>query len=208
MVRKTREDAAATREGILDAAEQCFLEEGVFRTTLEHVASRAGFTRGAVYWHFKNKLEVFDAVMDRVEVPVFTGLQQLAGAAQPILEMREFFKQAFEEFVRNPHARNAIEINLLRCELVDETRSVLERQQKNAAQALSHMTEGFRQAQRLGQLRNDMDPATCAMALHWLVQGALREWLLNPDSMSLQRDGLAALEAALRGFAVEGALQN
>lgn len=55
MARKTKEDTQATREGILDAAEACFHEHGVARTTLEMIGARAGYTRGAVYWHFKNK---------------------------------------------------------------------------------------------------------------------------------------------------------
>lgn len=210
MARKTKEDAEATRVGILNAAELCFLQEGVFRTTLEHIAARAGYSRGAVYWHFKNKLEVLDAVMDRVELPIFSGLQQvaLAGSDWPMRELREFFKNAFDEFARNPHARNAIEIGLLRCEFVEETKPVLVRQQKGASLALGHMTVAFRHAQRLRQLREGLDPAVCAMTIHWLIYGALREWLLNPKTVSLRRDGLAALDAVLGGFTVAGALQR
>ena len=210
MARKTKEEAEATRVGILNAAELCFLEEGVFRTTLEHIAARAGYSRGAVYWHFKNKLEVLDAVMDRVELPIFSGLQQLtlAGGDWPLRGLREFLKSAFEEFERSPHARNAIEISFLRCEFVEETRAVLVRQQKGAALALEHMTQAFMQAQRLRQLRDGLDPAVCAMAIHCMIYGALREWRLNPNTVSLQRDGLTALDAALGGFAVAGALQE
>ncbi len=58
MARKSKEDAQATREGILDAAVACFHEHGVVATTLAMIAARAGYTRGAVYWHFKNKTEV------------------------------------------------------------------------------------------------------------------------------------------------------
>lgn len=44
MARKTKEDTQATREGILDAAEACFHEHGVARTTLEMIGARAGYT--------------------------------------------------------------------------------------------------------------------------------------------------------------------
>lgn len=209
MARRTKQEAEATRAGILDAAELCFLEDGVFRTTLENIATRAGYTRGAVYWHFKNKLEVLDAVVDRVELPIFTGLQHAAqdGSEWPIRGLRDFFKNAFEEFESNPHARNVIEIGLLRCEFVEETRPILIRQQRGASVALAHMTEAFTQAQRLGQLREGLDPTVCGMAVHCLISGVLREWLLHPETFSLQRDGLAALDVVLAGFAVSGALQ-
>jgi TetR/AcrR family transcriptional regulator, acrAB operon repressor len=208
--RRTKEESEATREGILNAAELCFLEEGVFRTTLERIAIRAGYTRGAVYWHFKNKLEVLDAVMQRIYVPIFIGLEQVAHAAndRPLRACRQFFKNAFDEFARNPHARNGLEIIQLKCEFVEETRPILIRQQRANAVTLGHMREIFRNAQRLRQLREGLDPDVCAMAIRYLLEGAVREWLLNPKTNSLQRDGLEALDAMLAGFAVEGALKD
>ena len=69
MARKTKEETLATRDGILDAAEACFQEGGIANTSLEKIAARAGFTRGAVYWHFKNKGEILAAVITRCRVP-------------------------------------------------------------------------------------------------------------------------------------------
>ncbi|MDR3299114.1 MAG: TetR family transcriptional regulator, partial [Candidatus Accumulibacter sp.] len=66
MVRKTREEALVTRNAILDAAETVFQEHGVSRTSLAEVAVAAGVTRGAVYWHFTNKADLFDAMVQRV----------------------------------------------------------------------------------------------------------------------------------------------
>ena len=76
MARKTKEDTQATREGILDAAEACFHEHGVARTTLEMIGARAGYTRGAVYWHFKNKSEVLAAIVERVHLPFMQELER------------------------------------------------------------------------------------------------------------------------------------
>ena len=61
--RKT--EAAATREALLDAAERVFREQGVAHTTLADVAAAAGVTRGAVYWHFRDKAELFEAMCER-----------------------------------------------------------------------------------------------------------------------------------------------
>lgn len=49
-MRRTRDDALATRHSILDAAEALFVRQGVSRTTLRHIASRAQVTRRAIYW--------------------------------------------------------------------------------------------------------------------------------------------------------------
>ena len=46
MARKTKEDAELTRQRLIEAARQVFLEHGVSRTTMAHIAAQAGVTRG------------------------------------------------------------------------------------------------------------------------------------------------------------------
>ena len=90
MARKTKEEAQATREGILDAAQVCFHEYGVAGTSLAMIGARAGFTRGAVYWHFKNKAEVLTAMIDRERVPFIERMRRTTSAKRntPILDLR------------------------------------------------------------------------------------------------------------------------
>ena len=70
MVRKTKLDAELTRQRIIGAAREVFLARGVSRSTLEHIATQADVTRGAVYWHLKNKTEIFHAIRDQVFLPL------------------------------------------------------------------------------------------------------------------------------------------
>jgi hypothetical protein len=64
MARKTKEEADKTRHLLLDAAEHLFWEQGVSKTTLASIAEYAGLTRGAIYWHFDNKADLFNAMCD------------------------------------------------------------------------------------------------------------------------------------------------
>ena len=70
MVRRTKEDAIATRNSLMDAAELVFGEKGVSRASLSDIAQAAGATRGAIYWQFKDKMDLFNAMMDRVALPL------------------------------------------------------------------------------------------------------------------------------------------
>src|SRR5882757_9515892 len=70
MPRRTKAAAAVTREHLLDAAQRVFREHGVTRTSLTEVATAAGVTRGAVYWHFKDKAALFTAMCDRATLPL------------------------------------------------------------------------------------------------------------------------------------------
>ena len=69
MARRTKAEADETRTKLLDAAEQVFFEKGVARASLNEIAQRAGATRGAVYWHFKDKVDVFTSMLSRICMP-------------------------------------------------------------------------------------------------------------------------------------------
>lgn len=62
-MRKTKEDAELTRQNLLDAAFRLFLENNYDRTSLEEICRMAQVTRGAAYWHFKNKYEIFECTV-------------------------------------------------------------------------------------------------------------------------------------------------
>ena len=60
---------ALTRAKLLEAARDVFITTGYRGATLDSIAARAGFTKGAVYWHFPNKQALFLAlVADSISV--------------------------------------------------------------------------------------------------------------------------------------------
>ena len=203
MARRTKEDAQATREGILDAAEDCFRENGLSGTSLEAIAAAAGVTRGAVYWHFKNKAEVLDAVINRVSVPFFHGLERVSRAdgTTPLLDLREMLRQSFADLMHTPRVRAALEVIELRCEIraEDDTINVL----RKAGMRKTHerITAAFRRAATLDQLREGLGAESCARSLHFIISGALRMHLVDPEGVDRESDGLAAVDLALRAMA-------
>ena len=60
-MRRTKEEAEATRRGILKAGMRVFLKKGYSSATLDDIAAEIGMTRGAVYWHFRNKEDVLSS---------------------------------------------------------------------------------------------------------------------------------------------------
>jgi TetR/AcrR family acrAB operon transcriptional repressor len=118
--------------------------------------------------------------------------------------VRQFFRDAFNEFERDPHARNVFEIMRLRCEFIEETKPIFLRHRLLNVNANEHITRALQRARQLGQLRTDADPAACARAIQFLVDGALHEWIFSPGSMNLRRDAMAALDALLSGIAAGG----
>ena len=63
MVRKCKEDAEKTRQAVLESALDVFSEKGYAKTTFDEIAVRAGFTKGAIYWYFRNKADLVSALI-------------------------------------------------------------------------------------------------------------------------------------------------
>lgn len=121
MVRRTKEEAEQTRGLILAAARRCFHARGVSATSLEHIAQEAGVTRGAIYWHFANKEELFKAMCDEVELPLidrtdFTLLQDKA--TEPLQRLRNFMVELAEAVLQASPLRQTVEILNYKCEFV------------------------------------------------------------------------------------------
>ena len=66
-MRRTKEEAEETKQKIIDAAVELFETRGYAATHIEDIAEKMGMTRGAVYWHFKNKDELFVYIFEMFE---------------------------------------------------------------------------------------------------------------------------------------------
>lgn len=67
MTRTQAERSEATRTKLLQVARVLFTEQGYEGTPIDAVAERAGLTKGALYHHFRNKRELFQAVFEQIE---------------------------------------------------------------------------------------------------------------------------------------------
>ncbi len=75
-MRKTKTEALKTKEHLMLAALETFYQKGIARTSLNEIAQAAGVTRGALYWHFKNKEDLFDALFQRICDDIENCMQQ------------------------------------------------------------------------------------------------------------------------------------
>ncbi len=81
----TKEQAEKTRENILRGALKTFSEKGLAKTRLEDIASDVGVTRGAIYWHFKNKLDLFSELFKKTLKIVLTDARNILESELPPL---------------------------------------------------------------------------------------------------------------------------
>ncbi len=202
MARRTKEDALATRNALLDAAERLFQQQGVSGTSLQHIAAAAGASRGAVYWHFRDKADLFNAMMERVALPMESALQQppSSAPADPLPQLRAALLNALHRTASDPQTRRVFEVATQKVEYVAAMGKVRERHLASRQQALARMKQALQAAARSRGLRLGMPALAAARGLHALVDGLIQNWLLDPDSFALEPAGRQAIDAYLAGL--------
>jgi len=202
MARRTKEEAQATRERIIDTAEQLFQRQGVSRTSLHDIAQAAGVTRGAIYWHFKDKADLFDAMMLRVTLPLEEAALRSGDPSleDPLAHVRKLFLQALSTTVNDPAARRVFEIAMHKVEYVDEMLAVRERRLASREQCLAQVQRGLAQAMRRGRGSTRISARAAALGMHALIDGLIQNWMLDPTAFDLVRTGRQALDAYLAGL--------
>lgn len=87
MPRRTKEEAEQTRKHLLNTALRLFASQGIARTSLKDVAAAAELTHGALYWHFRNKTDLLEALYKECRLNLDDiYLDQLQSARQNALD--------------------------------------------------------------------------------------------------------------------------
>jgi TetR/AcrR family acrAB operon transcriptional repressor len=200
MVRKTKQAALETRDSILDAAERVFHAKGVSRATLSDIAAEAGVTRGAIYWHFSNKAEVFDAMMRRAVEPLEAmDSGDYAGEERPLETLRVRLAAALGRIQTDPAYLRVFTIAWHKSEYVDEMVPIVDQCLEAGNRHRGRVEQAMVAARARGELPDTVDPRHAALGLIALIDGLIADWCLQPRLFS-NRVTMAAVDAYLSGL--------
>ena len=213
MARRTKAEAEATRDAILDAAEQEFLSRGVSRTTIDHIARRAKVTRGAVYWHFKDKAHVFSDLLDRVRLPLdelSNRYREGVSDRDPLGLLENLCTQGLIRLKDHETYRNVYTVLFTRCEFIDSSNPSCQKQLKIDDEIHERFTADFDLAARLGHLKPGVDARIAALSLFNLIHGVYYCWLKTPERFDILDDGIQMLKLFFNGVqcAPEGNVES
>lgn len=187
MVRKTKVEALETRAQVLDAAEQVFSEKGVTNTSLLEIATAAGVTRGAIYWHFKNKYELIEALLQRAKLPLDEMLDARSAdfPGDPLGQIRVKSIAVLQSCVADTHLRAVCTILFHKCEHIAEAQPVLQRRLESRDECAREIQDTFRAAIVAGQVPKELDPHLATFGLFSYIDGLIYNWLLDPGQFPL-----------------------
>jgi TetR/AcrR family transcriptional regulator, acrAB operon repressor len=205
VVRRTKTEAAATRDSLLDAALRVFRERGVAHTSLEEVAAAAGVTRGAVYWHFKDKADLFTALTERVQLPMEAMLAAAGEKRQddPLDTLRTLAIDCLVRLASDARTQAVFDVIFHKCEFAAGMTSVAERQHTACDGCLENVERLLKQAVVRRQLPRDTDTRLAARCMNAFMVGVMHEWVQRPDSYDLKRAAPRMVDMFIAGLREE-----
>ncbi|MBP0047514.1 TetR family transcriptional regulator [Marinobacterium sp. AK62] len=185
-MRRTRAEAESTRLAIMQKGLELFADQGVAATRLSDIAKAAGFTRGAIYWHFRNKWHLFDAICEHYSKP----FKQLSDAclsdqeADPLGKLRQLLVELLSR-VETDMAFRRMMLMFIRESSVSCAEEVAEPVARFMQYQHQRRLGVIRNAIRRCQLPASTDPEAASWLIKAMIDGFVTSWLQRADYFSI-----------------------
>ena len=172
-----------TRTRIIAAAAEVFAEQGYVNASLDKAAARAGMSKGAVYWHFSSKQDLFLAI---VEQNLSRDLRMLATQIEDVLEADRPLA-AIEAWLEKMLACLGSE-RFLFLEFIATSREpeIHMKLQELYGQTLDRIGSMLKTMQDKGHLAAHLDPYAIGLMIDALLKGLMIESIIDPKRLQVK----------------------
>ncbi len=191
MARRTKEEALETRKAIIDAAVRVFAVRGISTASLTDIAVEAGVTRGAIYWHFANKGDLLNSLLDQF-LEYYTPLTEASESEDepdPLGKLEELYLSFLGCMDKNPLQKQMFQILFTQEKINRETEVLRLRHQKLRLERFRGVQIVLRNAVKRGQLAPNFDIDAGTTTIFSMVHGLISNWILNPELVDITRQG-------------------
>lgn len=201
-MRRTREQAEQTRRKIMAAALRTFNRRGISSTTMEQIATAAGVTRGAVYWHFADKRSLLREIREDVSLPLvdradFTLLNDRD--SDPLERIERFLLDLMNAVETDKRIRQALCLLSFKCEYVGDLKGELTEYARKNEHLYKNLTEVYGEAQHRTQLRSGLTPSLAALETIVFLAGLMRLSLLEEGCTLVRAQATALIKTHIAG---------
>ena len=193
-MRKTKEEAEKTRGNILKSALKVFLKNGYSKTSLADIAENAGYTRGAVYWHFKDKSEILEKIISKFHGRFFSEQNNiLESSFDPLQKIEEMININLPMLYNNKEFRDFIELTWFKTE-IDQHEGLLQGKIAITKTFNDTILNLFMEASIQGAIKKEVDPEIAALSVTSIINGIYRGYFIIPDKLQSERTGRIIIE--------------
>lgn len=200
-MRRTKEEAALTRKQLLKAALHIFREKGYTATTLEDIAQATGMTRGAVYWHFGSKADLFNTMIREQYIQANEKLRTISNeGGTPLQIFRRLLVTWMTYVEEDAEFRTMMEIVAWKVDAISEMTEGFQEKVEGTRASIQHFSNLLRQGMACGEVRLDVQPEVAAATAIALIHGTTSTWLLDPSIFPLKTYAEGAVDIFIRGL--------
>lgn len=200
-MRRTKEEAAVTRARVLKAALTVFSAKGYAAATLDDVAAAAKVTRGAIYWHFKGKADLYNTLVEEFSARGAAVVQEAVAAGGTLIDiLRRVFISQCALIEDDKEARAVMELALFKTSLDPELKAGRKKQIDAGKALIAGIADAMRMGINQGILRDNIDPTDMARAFIAFENGAIQMWLASPKSFSLKKSAQSFADILIKGL--------
>ena len=201
MARRTKAEAEQTRQKILKAALDVFVEKGYERATFEDVAARIGLSKGAIYWHFKNKSDLFTEVVADMTAKHNKQIARVLPEPDSLDRLIAHFIERARLIVEQPRSRKYFQMMLRQDWPAAKFIPIKRRLRESGSGPFELIEKTLVALQKNGEIRKDNDIATTSAVLGSMWLGAMKmqiDQCLDADLSASIRLGFTAIINTIR----------
>ncbi|TBR71010.1 MULTISPECIES: acrEF/envCD operon transcriptional regulator [unclassified Escherichia] len=201
MAKRTKAEALKTRQELIETAIAQFAQYGVSKTTFNDIADAANVTRGAIYWHFENKAQLFNemwlqqpSLRELIQERLTEGLEH-----DPFLQLREKLIVGLQYIAEIPRQQALLQILYHKCEFSDEmlAEAVIREKMGFNPQILREVLQA---CQQQGDIAKSLDLDVVMIIIDGAFSGIVKNWLMNIAGYDLYKQAPALVDNVLRMF--------
>ena len=199
-MKRTKEQAAVTYNRLLDAALTVFSAKGYASATLEDIAKEAETTRGAIYWHFKNKADLYNVLFREISVQSGTiAAQAIAEGGSCRETMGRIMLRLLAQIETDDRLCSIMEIKLFKTGVAPELMEEIQRQREEGHLLLENIARYVQQGIAVGDIRPDVEAMEVARAFLAMLNGLTTLWLYDSRAFALSANAQTLADIFVRG---------
>lgn len=173
-----------SRHELTGVAIDCFARYGYQATSIDRIARAAGVTKGALYYHFKDKEELlFEAVRNRVGQFERRVARDVTEERDPVAALRHAAGACFEHATKSNHRRFIV---TLMVEALDTNARLSAHFREMMQRFRQFVADIVRRGQEAGVFRRDVDRDLAAGIYAAAIMGAEVQYYQDPKSVDLR----------------------
>ncbi len=188
MPKVTSAHLEARRQQIVDAAWACFARKGYYQTTMQNICQESGLSPGAIYRYFASKEAIIKAVWDRHEKWARDVLERARSqAGQPRDTLEVIGETMWLSYFSDPTFETMARVEIENWPETIRDKELLENRRRDLTFWRTLVTQLLSEAQKVGQLKANVDPASLASLFICAYEGLRHFRLVDPDSFEPER---------------------